>query len=273
MQYETVTLPAFHTLTVTADAFSAGRVWPFVQRVGDSSGVTTVAASGSAVLGPFSTAKRYQLESTSGRLAHSIAPVDFPTAAEALAEAVAAAAAAAALAHVPVVGTVGDVREFIGEGVPTASARASLTINPTGNDNALTFAAVVFGEAGNDIAVEYIDPGEANVALGVELDGNLIMVTLATDSEGAITTTAADVLAAIEAHEEADALVTVANSGIDDGSGVVTVMSEASLTGGDGIGVGVAGKGSRYTDIDNGTLYLNTGTKAEPVWTQLAPVE
>jgi hypothetical protein len=37
-------------------------------------------------------------------------------------------------------------------------------------------------------------------------------------------------------------------------------------------GQGTAGKGSRYTDISAGTLYINTGTKAQPAWTQLAPV-
>lgn len=38
-------------------------------------------------------------------------------------------------------------------------------------------------------------------------------------------------------------------------------------------GEAVAGKGSRYTDLTNAALYINTGTKAEPAWTQLAPVE
>lgn len=35
-------------------------------------------------------------------------------------------------------------------------------------------------------------------------------------------------------------------------------------------GEGVAGPGSRYTDVTAGALYLNTGTKAEPVWEALA---
>lgn len=38
-------------------------------------------------------------------------------------------------------------------------------------------------------------------------------------------------------------------------------------------GEGVAGAGSQYTDITAGALYLNTGSKAEPVWEQLAFVE
>lgn len=39
-----------------------------------------------------------------------------------------------------------------------------------------------------------------------------------------------------------------------------------------GTGEGVAGRGSRYTDIAAGALYINTGTQAQPTWTQLAPV-
>jgi hypothetical protein len=37
-------------------------------------------------------------------------------------------------------------------------------------------------------------------------------------------------------------------------------------------GQGMAGKASRYTNLSAGTLYINTGTKAQPTWTQLAPV-
>jgi hypothetical protein len=45
-------------------------------------------------------------------------------------------------------------------------------------------------------------------------------------------------------------------------------------TDGDPVATGqdTAGIGSRYTDIAAGTLYINTGTRGAPVWTQLAPV-
>lgn len=33
-----------------------------------------------------------------------------------------------------------------------------------------------------------------------------------------------------------------------------------------GTGVATAGPGSRYTDITNAKLYINGGTKAQPVW-------
>lgn len=114
----TITLPPGQTLTVTADAVSSGNVWPFAERLGDTAGGSAVAASATVTLGPFATVKRYQVEAVSGNLTYSTAAVDFPTAAEAAATALAAAAAAALLAHVPVSGTVGDVKDYIGAGAP-----------------------------------------------------------------------------------------------------------------------------------------------------------
>lgn len=156
---QTITLPPGCTLTVTADAVSSGSVYPFAERVGDTAGVSAVAASATVTLGPFATTKRYQVNAASGSLTYSVAAVDYPTAAE--------AAAAAALLYVPVAaGTIGDLVEIVGDGVP----------------------------------VDYTDGTPP------------------------------------------------------------------------GTGEGVAGKGSRYTDTTNGTLYINTGTKVQPAWTQLQAV-
>lgn len=268
---ETITLPVGYTLTVTANAVSSGNVYPFSERLGDTPGVSTVAAGATVTLGPFATVKRYQIDAVSGSLSYSTAADDFPT----LSEASAAAAAAAAAADFAIVGTIGNLCEVIGAGAPAATAQAALTVNPTGDDNSLTFTAVAYGSDGNDISIEYVDPSANDAELSVDVVGSAITVNLATDSGGSITSTAAEVLAAIEASTPAAALVTVAidasdtGSG-DDGSGVVTVMALDNFEGGTGVAIGVAGKGSRYTDTTNGTLYLNTGTLAVPVWTQLA---
>jgi len=113
---QTFTLPAGQTLTVTSSDLSTGSVYPFAERVGDTAGLTAVAANSSAVLGPYATDKRYQVACDQGALAVAMATVDFPTAAEALA----AAAAAAAVLYLPVVsGAIGDVCELIGAGAPT----------------------------------------------------------------------------------------------------------------------------------------------------------
>lgn len=178
---------------------------------------------------------------------------------------------------VPVVGTVGTLAEVVGEGEPVDNDYASLTVNPTGDDNSLSYTSKLAGVDGNQITVTYVDPGDAEVPLSVAVNnGTDIVVTLETDVSEAIVTTAAEIKALIEGDETADALVTVevdaADSGSgDDGSGVVTAMVVDDLAGGvDGTGRGVAGPGSRYTDIETPTLYINTGTADAPTWVALA---
>lgn len=154
-------------------------------------------------------------------------------------------------------------------GAPDDAAQAALTVNPTGDDNGLIFTARAYGTEGNSISVEYVDPG-ADAALSVSVFRQAITVNLAY-AEEAITSTAAEVLAAIEAHSEANQLVTVAiqtaDSGSgDDGSGIVTAMAAASLTGGAGTGIGIVSKGALVVDTTNGALYQNTGTQAVPAY-------
>jgi len=161
------------------------------------------------------------------------------------------------------------------DGAPDASAQATLDVNPTGDDNGLTFTAVAYGADGNAVTIAYVDPAANDAELSVSVDGTDIVVSLATDENGDITSTAADVLAAIEASAAAAALVTVAvdtsdSGSADDGSGVVTAMAEDALEGGTGVGIGTAGIGSLLVDISSGDYYSNTGTLAVPVWEQLA---
>lgn len=53
---------------------------------------------------------------------------------------------------------------------------------------------------------------------------------------------------------------------------IVSIATDVVELTGDGAptdtetGADVAGPGSRYTDITNGVLYINTGTKASPTW-------
>lgn len=164
-----------------------------------------------------------------------------------------------------------------GYGVPDDAAYATVNVNPTGNDNGLTFTALAPGVGGNEISIVYVDPEENDAALTVTVSGAAITVNLATSEVGAITTTAAEIKTAIEAHAVADTLVAVtiltSDTGTgDDGSGVVTAMAEASLTGGAGTGIGVLAKGGMYIDETNGNVYRNSGTTAEPAYTQLSDV-
>lgn len=164
-----------------------------------------------------------------------------------------------------------------GAGAPVNAVQASATINPVGAENGLTFTAKEYGASGNSISVAYVDPGANNQALSVSVSYKAIAVSLATGGGGDITSTAAEVKAAVEAKAAAADLVTVAiyagdTGGLDDGSGVVTAMAQTALTNGAGTGIGVAVKGGLYSDTTNGAVYRNSGTQAAPAWTQLADV-
>jgi len=119
----------------------------------------------------------------------------------------------------------------------SGATAATLTVDPTGDNNALDYEAVAGGSAGNHISVEYIDPGATSQPLEVDVVDTAIRVWLATDGAGAITTIADDISAAIGAHPVASTLVTVTDSGVDDGSGVVTEMGAAYLSGGAGANI------------------------------------
>lgn len=159
-------------------------------------------------------------------------------------------------------------------GAPVNAVAATANVNPTGDDNALTFTARVYGAAGNGISIRYVDPGAASQSLAVSVVGQAITVSLATGSGSAITSTAADVKAAIEASQPANALVAVSiltsDSGTaDDGTGVVTAMSQAALASGAGSLIGSVLPGAICIDTTNADIYRNDGTTAAPVWVKL----
>ena len=91
-----------------------------------------------------------------------------------------------------VVGTAPDV---------APAATAGLQLAP------VAYAAQRPGANGNTISIWHRNPSTSDAALGVTVDGNAITVSLATGPDGAVTSTAADVVAAIAASPEASALV------------------------------------------------------------------
>lgn len=158
---------------------------------------------------------------------------------------------------------------------PEDAAQATVAVNPTGDDNGLTFTARAYGAGGNEITVTYVDPGANDAALSVSVAGTAITVSLATGEAGAITSTAAEVAAAVAAHGLANELVTVeilaSDSGTgDDGSGIVTAIASTALENGAGTGIGIALPGGLCIDTTNGLVYRNSGTRAAPAWTALA---
>lgn len=60
------------------------------------------------------------------------------------------------------------------------AARASLATALTGTNNDLDISAVEYGSAGNDISIQYKDPGLPSQSISVEVDGTDIVVNLAT---------------------------------------------------------------------------------------------
>lgn len=119
----------------------------------------------------------------------------------------------------------------LGQGAASAafiSNVASLTTDLAGADNDLNFSAGAAGTAGEAIRIQYLDPGAVGQALSVSVSGREITVRLATDGTGAVTSTAAQVMAAINADVAASALAQASLAGLDDGSGLVSAMDAAS---------------------------------------------
>lgn len=91
---------------------------------------------------------------------------------------------------------------------------------PPANPSRVVVESLAWGhEGGNDISVELVDPDTPNQPLSVAVDGDAITVTLATDATGERTSTAAEVVAALNA--EAGDLVLAYTYRGNAGSGVV----------------------------------------------------
>lgn len=102
-----------------------------------------------------------------------------------------------------------------------------------GADDAARARRVIFtatepGLRGLDITVTIVNPMVADSPLTVSVNGREIIIRLATNSSGAVTSTAAQVTAAVNAHPAAAGFV-VASTGGNPGAGVVDAMSTTAL--------------------------------------------
>ena len=98
-----------------------------------------------------------------------------------------------------------------------------------GSNNGLTFTAKSTGLDGNENYVELVDPAGNDQVLSVKIKGQITTVNLATGAGGAITSTGADVLAAVNAA--AKCKVTATHTGASTGAAVVATAS-VNLDGG-----------------------------------------
>ncbi|MCD2443154.1 chitobiase/beta-hexosaminidase C-terminal domain-containing protein [Agromyces sp. SYSU K20354] len=96
------------------------------------------------------------------------------------------------------------------------------------NANRVAIDSLAWGhEGGNDVSVALTSPGVADAPLSVAVDGSSITVSLATNSSGAVTSTAAQVVAALNASPAASALIVAYTYRGNAGAGVVAPTSAA----------------------------------------------
>jgi hypothetical protein len=85
-------------------------------------------------------------------------------------------------------------------------------------------------EGGNLITAEFLNPGVPNAPLTVGLIGNDLSVSLATDATGALSSTAAQVIAAINAHPGAAAKLVALTYRGNAGAGIVQARAKVNLS-------------------------------------------
>ena len=117
------------------------------------------------------------------------------------------------------------------DALPGVAAEALINLIADNADIVITAADT--GTDGNKIRVKLVDPGTTSEALAVAVSGNDITVTLATDAEGAITSTANDVIEAINTSPEAGALVVADVADGSTGEGLANAEDFVQLSGGE----------------------------------------
>lgn len=117
-----------------------------------------------------------------------------------------------------------------------AGVAASKDTGVVGNNNAITWTAKAAGVAGNAIKVSLIDPAANSQPLEVRLVNDEIRVMLATSGAGAITSTGAQVIAAVNSALYVKDLVVASNTGASTGAAAVVAAAAAALeNGADGV--------------------------------------
>jgi hypothetical protein len=109
----------------------------------------------------------------------------------------------------------------------------SADIGVEGSNTGLTITALEpTADGGSGLTITIVDPATPSQDLAVTVTGSDISVSLATDGSGDETSTAAEVLAAINADTDASALVIATHTGTSTGAGTMPAVAEATLSGG-----------------------------------------
>jgi len=109
---------------------------------------------------------------------------------------------------------------------------AAVTTAMTGADNDLTITADAAGTAGNAYSIELLAGSGTTQALSVATADNLKYSVTLGRTANAISSTATQVAAALNAYAPFAALMTAAVKGGDSGAGVVTALANTPLAGG-----------------------------------------
>ncbi|MCJ7615184.1 MAG: flagellar hook protein FlgE [Desulfobacterales bacterium] len=151
---------------------------------------------------------------------------------------------------------------------------ATLLVDCINANSDVTYTAINGGVNGNSISVVYVDPGIASQALSVGVVGNAITVNLATDAGLVITSTAAEIAAAVAAKAEAAALVTAAAE--SSGAGVANAKVAANLAGGGVVADVVSTTMTIYDSLGNDIpltiTFTRTATGNGGLWAAVASI-
>lgn len=140
----------------------------------------------------------------------------------------------------------------------------ALYIHGTGN-GAITFTAVLYG-TGNSITVELQNNGSGKSLETVSVTGDVIVIQLATDGGGIITTTATLLAALCNDDVDISALLGAAAGG--DGSGLIATLGTVNLSGGGNNAYGVL---VRVTNIVALNIYITRLTSQTGTINSTAP--
>lgn len=131
------------------------------------------------------------------------------------------------------------------------AAHATLAIGS--GDSRFSVTSKTAGVGGNSTSIALVVPATTNAALSVAVSGSAITVNLATGATASVSTsTANQVIAAINAHAGASLLVRAGLSGGSKGTGVVAAQASTPLAGGTaGTAIGKIYQGkSRFASTD-----------------------
>lgn len=119
----------------------------------------------------------------------------------------------------------------------TLGSSIAATLNILEGNAGIVFTAVKPGSGGNALIVGLVEPGVESAPLSVLVSNNVITVNLETDSNKAIVSTAAEVIAAVNATPSAAVLMIASPSPGSDASAVVSAFNYANLFGGSTVGI------------------------------------